>query len=158
MKRIIFFLTLIVTVSIFVACSSDDGGDGGNGGNNNYTGQPADVSQWKMPTDRELYPKAMFVLLDSSGAPVKMMEGDLLAAFIDDVCMGVCKAERGTDDYLCCALKVNLFMQDASRGDLKVELRYYSQNNKLAYTAHKITFQEEQILGRYKAGYCPQWK
>lgn len=114
-------------------------------------------TDWTISADKDVFPMSMYVFVDSSSAPVVMGEGDMIAAFMDDICHGVATISGQESGKLGTMLKVSVFTTEVANTDMKFVLKYYSAKYKRIFVSEPIAYSEEEILGTYGNGYKPVW-
>lgn len=117
-------------------------------------GAPTD---WVVPEETDIYPKSMIVLVDQSGLPTEIADGDLLAGFVDGVCRVVVSPIRGSEGYDRFQLTISVPASTVTDDTPSMQLKYYSDKHKLLFTATPVSYVFESILGEYKNGYKPVW-
>lgn len=158
------FITVITVLFLTVGCSKDDVNPQDEHKEKQeeqtweYKGIESEnpSSGWVLPS-KEVYPTPMFIMMDGKATPRPLAAGDLLAAFVGDVCHGVAEAFTGSDGYTRFELKVDLFEDEKDREDLMVELRFYSKQYSRLFITTPFPFEEGEIKGGYQHSYQPQW-
>jgi len=115
-------------------------------------------TDWSVPSDKDVYPMAMFIYLDASSSPVVMGAGDMIAAFMDNECHGATTISAEESGLLSSMLKVSMYTQEVATTGRTFVLKYYSAKYKRIFVSEPISFVEEDILGTYGNGYKPVWQ